>query len=565
MKAGRISETLKHFLSAKSTVTVLFILAIICRMENALFNQDFNSDKEAQIIAAQSFIEGKGIKLPIADTTDISKIAYESYTQWPKGYSLYFGCIYYVVRNVYWAAFILDAIAILIYLFSWRQLIRIFSPGRINRNYVFSIFLILTAFSNVPFFYLKSSDLVAVSFYLAALSCLFSETAGGRAQLKYVVGLIFLCLAIYERYAYIPVAFAILSGFLLLYYKNRRKYFIARFFIGLVVIGVFVGLTNQSSNSSAFENKAISTGYQFSTLSKFYFMFPVQTIMAGNTVHSISKILRKEQLVKAFLVVFTLFITVIFIWALWKLIFRFIGGKLETESAVILISSFMAGGISILLLVYMSLTRAIQKNDVLDNWTYVQEERYYVIMWITILMSFMLIILYDNGFLKRIILFILFAAILIEVPYFIYNKYIQISKNSSYFVTGEKKIYFMQFPKDVEEQNQVVMGYDKLESIIDNSKQAGIKPVYLSADRSERIAAIMGASFGPHQILKTNIYSGKKQVVIIKLSKDDPYFNGDLQAFVKSNQLRTCYIGSIGTIYTCTITGNMIGEYSLGK
>ena len=66
MTINGISGTLKNFLSASRTVNLLFFLALFCRMENALFNQDFNSDKETQIIAAQSFLSGNGITIPNA-------------------------------------------------------------------------------------------------------------------------------------------------------------------------------------------------------------------------------------------------------------------------------------------------------------------------------------------------------------------------------------------------------------------------------------------------------------------------------------------------------------------
>jgi hypothetical protein len=554
MTTATFSKKLNQFLSSGKTVTLLFIVALICRAESALFGQDFNSDKETQIIAAKSLLEAKGVTLPNAKSADVSLVEYKTYYQWPRGYSVYFAGIYYFVRNIFWAAFLLDLLAILLYFFSWRWLIGIFSEDSSNRNFAFSIFLILTAFSNTPFDYLKSSDLIALSFYLFSLGCLFSSDEGRRGWILFFMGLAAICFAIYTRYAYIPVSFVLMAAFLIIFYKNRKKIFITRFVIGVIVFALFTQFANHSSEAPAFRNESLVSGYNVNALSKFYYMFPVQSIIASNTTHSITKVLhgKGETICMALL---CLLILGVFAWSFRNVVREWFSTARVSPSVIIIIISLASAIISILLLIYMTLTRPTQKNDVLDNWTYVEEKRYYVIFWMTMLMSFSFTIMHDNGKLRKIILVIFFLVFLIEIPYFLYNKYVLISKNNSYFVTGDKKFYFLQFPKDIEQRTQIERDYDKLSEIIHAStKKNGFKPLYLSADRSERIAVLEGAVFGLHGLVDTAIFASQAQTLIIKLSDNDPYPNQDLRAFIKSNHLNSCYSGEIGTLYICMIS-----------
>ena len=266
MTVNSFSEKIRTFLSSGKTVTLLFVLAFFCRMESALFGQEFNSDKETQIIAAKSLLKGKGVTLPNANTLDISQVDYKTYYQWPRGYSVFFAVIYFFVRNIFWTAFLLDALAILLYLLSWRWLIRIFSEGSPDRNLAFSIFLLLTAFSNTPFDYLKSSDLVAISFYLFSLGCLFNNSWGRRGWVLFFMGLAGICLAIYTRYAYIPVSFVLLTGLLLQYYKSRNKILLMKFATGVFVFIAFTLFANHSSEAPAFRNEARVSGYNLDAL-----------------------------------------------------------------------------------------------------------------------------------------------------------------------------------------------------------------------------------------------------------------------------------------------------------
>ena len=282
-------------------------------------------------------------------------------------------------------------------------------------------------------------------------------------------------------------------------------------------------------------------------------MFPVQSIIASNTTHSLVKILhgKGEMICMALLCIIILGVFAI---AILKMVRNGFTSRQDSPSSVIIISSLAAGVISILLLIYMTLTRPTQKNDILDNWTYVEEKRYYVIFWMTMLMSFLYALMNDRGKLRKMIAVILFIACLIEIPYFFYNKYTLISKNNSYFVTGDSKFYFLQFPKDIAQRDQIVQGYDRLAEIIKETTQKnGFRPVYLSADRSERIAVLQGAVFGSHAVVDSTLHAEKPQTLIIKLSGKDPYADQNLRAFVNANHLKSCYSGEIGTLYICTI------------
>jgi hypothetical protein len=557
MNVNAIWIFIKRVLSKNITVRALFLLGLIFRGENVVFNQNFNSDKELQIIAAQSARAGAGLRIPNAKFNDISQIDYEGYYQWPKGYARYFTLVYFFVRNVYWSAVLLDLIAVLLYFLSWRILIKTFCQDESKRNFSFNLFLILSIISNVPFIYLWSSDLIAISFYLFSICLLFTTEFRLNQWIRYFAGLAFLCLAVYTRYAYIPIVFALVIGFFLLYFKTRKKLYLLRFFLGIGVLAVFTILTNHSGNSPAFVNDSVRTGYHFThTVERFNFLFPVQAILAGNTIHSMGKIFTIASITHFYLILLTLLILFVFVACLIRIMREYLEFKGQDENRVIILSSLFAGIMSVVLLIYLSLTRPIQKNDVLNDWTYVQEERYYAVMWMTILLAFFFVIVQEGekGWLKKWILFILFASFCVDTPYYFYNKISDLRKNSAYFLTGEKKMYFIQYPKDRLDRDRMISDYEKLGTLIqDLEKENGIRPVYISADRSQRIAVIQGAVFGQPELLNDNLRTSRKQSIIIKISDRDPYPNDQLRAFVREKKMNPLYSGNIGSLYVYTL------------
>jgi hypothetical protein len=209
----------------------------------------------------------------------------------------------------------------------------------------------------------------------------------------------------------------------------------------------------------------------------------------------------------------------------------------------------------------MSLTRPIQNNDILNNWTYVQEERYFTVVWVSILAAFLFIVLVDKGRLRRIILLIFYFSIFIDLPYYFYNKVIDIGKNSSYFLTGEKKIYFAQYPKNSRQRDSIMEGYERLRMIISELKtENGIRPVYISDDRSPRIAVLQGAVFGQMSSPNENLRTSRTQSIIIKVSDHDPYPNETLKEFVENNKKEPTYSGLIGNIYIYTIPSSLTSK-----
>jgi hypothetical protein len=380
--------------------------------------------------------------------------------------------------------------------------------------------------------------------------------------LRYFAGLFFLCLAVYTRYAYIPIAFALLGGYFLLYFRTWQKLFLLRFIIAVVILAFFAALTNHSGEAPAFENDSIRTGYHFEhTLGSFNFLFPLQAILAGNTLHSVGKLLGGKSLNSLFLILVSAFIVAVFFGSIYRVAKEYFRKDRRTGESTIVLSSLFAGIISVVLLVYLSLTRPIQKNDVLDNWTYVQEERYYAVMWVTILMAFFFVILQDghSSLLKRLIVLIFFVSFAVDAPYYIYNKFTDIKKNSAYFLTGDKKMYFIQYPENREDRDRTIADYEKLGEIIEGlKKENGIRPVFISADRSERIAVLQGAVFGQPEILGDNLFTSRRQSIILKVSDQDPYPDGQLKSFIREKNIRSIYSGNIGTLYLYTLESNQL-------
>jgi hypothetical protein len=321
-----------------------------------------------------------------------------------------------------------------------------------------------------------------------------------------------------------------------------------------VGISFFAILINHSFEAPAFVNEAGTKGYHFQELAKFNSLFPVQTFLAGNTSHSLGKLLLERHLSVAFPYLLALCVFVLFLAALWKVWLAYLKEDDALRSSTLLLTSLIVGTASVLLLIYLTLTRPVQKNDVLDNWTFVQEGRYFATIWITILASFLFVLLRQKGRLQKIVLYFLLAISAINIPYYFYNKAVEIRKNSSYFVTGTRKLFFLQYPENPETRDSIISGYEALgHTIGELTKKNGIRPIYMSADRSERIAVLEGAVFGRLDPLDKHLFGSRTQSIIFKISANDPYPNGWLKTTVQESRYKPFYSGIIGDLYVFTV------------
>src|SRR6266700_1951455 len=160
-------DQLKKYLSAPAVSVVIFIIALLAKAGLCRFFLDIGYDKSALILTARNFIHGYGISIGRVAMTDFSVKFHEWYIGWPPGYCLMIATLLYFLEHHFMAAcFIVDCLAVCLFLWYLRKLLLIicFPVWLINLFILFQGLFIND--------YIESShptDFLALAFFIPAL------------------------------------------------------------------------------------------------------------------------------------------------------------------------------------------------------------------------------------------------------------------------------------------------------------------------------------------------------------------------------------------------------------
>lgn len=330
-----------------------------------------------QVMAMQNFVDGHGISTSYVLPTNLSATVYEPLINWPPGYSLLLSPFYVLFNHNYILAGltlnILAAIALIIFS---RRILKVLEVPQ----HLINLFTLFTGFFIYSFYFIDSSDAIAISFFTAAIYFTLTLIKRGVAPSKFVAATViclFFCGLI--KYLFIPVAFIIPVFIFLKGYADKNKAIkkagIISFFCLLILFGALLTWQKINSGSPVYISES-SRGFFPENLKNIYPAIPasfvnpdtISLVFPENS--SANHILFRSM--QCLHLLFLLFVTIFVARRIFKKGFK----EISVSNSFFYISFFLSAGI-MLLLVILSLRVGKEENIPGHWWTYVEEPRYY--------------------------------------------------------------------------------------------------------------------------------------------------------------------------------------------
>jgi len=497
-------------------VFVLILVALGVRFEYIMFNFPFHTDEQYQILSTLYLEQGKGVVLSYADTTDVSKSIQVPFNR-PAGYNYMILPLLKVTNNIYWSIVLFKFIGILALALSW-FLIFYYTKGYISNQYLIPLIIIL-GFNNYPYMDYGTSDLLSIAFYWLSFSLSIGIFYSNRKFLCSLLTGIFLFGTYFLRYAYYPIVFIFLFSLfviIILEDKSKLKYFFVTLFTFLIL--VFVNITKYAFTLNDNAPKV----FYFENVLSFNFLFPIQGLIDERIFYTFLHRLQMDILIIPIKLFLSIFVVAVISIGLIKLIYKLFKTKQIDKENYLWILPITTSGITLAMLLFLSLTTPQQNTDLIQNWTFVKEIRYFA----PVFMSILFLIIYlgfhdkelsENTRIKNYLKYILFLSAFICFIYIIPNKYSEYKSNKNYFKTGESRLFIQTLGSN--EDGKL------LQSLIKQSTINEIRPIYITTDQTKIIAEILGAEFGGSIIDKKweKLKTSKDVIFIFKLTENS-YF-----------------------------------------
>jgi hypothetical protein len=375
----KILANCKNFLSCPSTGIVFLVIAIAVKILLQIFFFSMVDDKLVQLHAAENLLAGHGISISHVSPGDLSTEEFTPLVGWPPGYSVVLAPLLWIFNNDYkTAALVFDIACVFPFFF---YLIRIVNFLNLQK-WLKHLFILFAGFFFYPVNSSTSTDFISFICVLAGFYylLLFMKSNKKSLRLVFLISL-FLFLAGFFRYSYIPVAFCIpmllgIAGLI-----NKKWQWVK----GCCQVGIVLGLMIFSllifqhyyTGSATYINTR-ETGFFPENFLKMYPVVPASFFdvefflllftkylaanyfAAGNTMGYLGYIL-------------FVFLLVYGIRSFWK-------NKLRLQNDVDYFTYFGFGiSLSICaLLFYLSLRNSANMSPGYAPWTYLQEFRYFI-------------------------------------------------------------------------------------------------------------------------------------------------------------------------------------------
>lgn len=367
----------KRIASDKRFSLVAIAIAIAARVIQLVFFYNIRVDGMYQVQAMQNFAEGHGFSSSYVLPSGLSAVIYEPQINWPPGYSLLLYPFYILFGNNYILGGIaMDITAAVVLIFYTRKILLLLSTPL---HYV-NLFTLFSGFFIYSFYFICSSDAIAVSFFTVALYYVLLVLKKGQAsfmQLLTIALCLFFCGFI--KYLFIPVVF-IIPVFIFLRAraeKNKKLSNSAVFIFSLLLAGLGALLLWQKLNSGAAAYIASnSRGFFPGNLSNSYPAIPAAIINPDTIGLALKEgsdgyhfAFRVLQIIHLSLLIILL---VFFVFPSLKK-----GWKDNSPRHLFFNLSILLSAAIILLLVLLSLTVGKEENYPGHWWSYADEPRYY--------------------------------------------------------------------------------------------------------------------------------------------------------------------------------------------
>lgn len=338
------------FIKENKALAALLLLALAGRLCFECAYIDFNMDKARQLVIAQNFNAGEGFTLCTADPGDLGVTNCQRIPYWPVGYPFLMAGLGVLFGDYILSSIVLDLLGVLILFKAFCTFFRVLELG----GKPFALFLIFSAFTFAPYFYLGSTDFVSAALYLLALSMALDRLSTTRCVLMGTAVFV----AAFMRYAYYP--FTVIIPFFL-FVTGKKREALVTFLSTIVPLAALLAFYYQYFGSSLYV-KGVDAFFPGHLLHMDPFplkSFFLLELVEKNLPASMVFLLRPAAWT----------VSLILLGMLALHYFR--GGHRKFLSLV-----FMTVGLNVAMLSYYSLKNPPQSGWI-DWWTYVQETRYY--------------------------------------------------------------------------------------------------------------------------------------------------------------------------------------------
>ena len=369
----------KSLLGSSPASLLCFLLAIACKLLYLRYYLGSGADKFAQTALTHNFLNGHGFRLHVAFAEDLSKVGFLPDVGWPPGYSWLLAIIMPFTGTHYALAwYIADIVSALLFLWFCRRLLLLIDfPA-----WLINLFLLLQGAAN--FRHTQGSpptDLLSLGLLVASLYYVLRIIKAPGFSWKPVLWLcLFMLLACFVRYQNFPVCILVSLVLCVTGWKGQHKPWFRSGLVTMVGLFLFFGgflLYQFFESGSAFYVEPAKKGFYLSNLLsacpfalsgtinvKF---FGVQAgLLSGMSYPTWGKVVVLIGLPLSVL------FSVVVVWYLLKKSWL----KQSLLQWFLFFGSFIFLGM-IGLLVVLSLLIDNQIGPPTNQWTYIQEARYY--------------------------------------------------------------------------------------------------------------------------------------------------------------------------------------------
>ena len=396
-------------------------------MENFLLFASLSIDRVIQLAATHSFMHGHGILQPMAYVSNALEVSYVPFQGWPPGLTFSLLPSYFLFDDLILVNRITDCIFIVLFFIAVRGLInRLFYE---NRKETLALFCLLNAFNFSPIHYYTSTDLYSVTFLIFAFCFLADRLTRRSSGINNSLAIsVFLFLAAFNRFAYLPLAVVIPFSLILIGKKQNDKKLLLDGFNTFVISGgltlglylfqkLYYGGTYLAGAAIEMHPENLLRFDPF-IFRSFFFIDPFESrLAAGGWKLSLLHLTGMA-------------ITLFFLWAFIRFLFP---GKKEKFFIPGLNVVFLLTGVTLIgMLMALSLVSASQSFTSLP-WTYVAETRYYAPIMVMVQIYFCgVIFTYKKNWLTAVFSYFAIITIIFSVFYFSFKHY-------KVFVRGERE------------------------------------------------------------------------------------------------------------------------------
>jgi hypothetical protein len=484
---------LKKLLSRKDVSVICFLLAIVIKIILFFYFQQIDNDKLAQAIAGKNLAGGHGLTIKQVHVRNLSKETYERLVGWPPAYSVAFAIIYSLFKDLDVSIFIIDTICVILFFILLRKFLRQLDFP----DYLINLLVLFNGFT-IREYIEKSSPTDFITLLLFAYTCYLTIKIFTQKNpvLPGILLGFFNVLSAWFRYMYIPVPF-IIPGVLLLngwLKKDRKLLLYGTYTMVFALLGVITLLSFQQPFVPATEkgifwsNLLLLDPVLFSSFMNLKFLLVQLSYQTGLSYATGLSILRWINLVPFLILLILLFYT-----SLKR------KGLAANSWQVFTTLGTLTGICIFLLLALLSLTHnAHYPPPRKFFWTYVCEDRYFVIVqfFIVVLTARWLFMNPTAVFsLKKWvqgIFLLLFTIEILHGAYFLAKNFTFDRRNFTYIVTQNRMIQY-------------------IDSTIRENKKQNTDVVVAGAPSMANRSALMGGNglFNPAEINEIEIHADK--------------------------------------------------------